>query len=75
MSSLPEDDVSKWDKTWAETSLSMHPTSDQRSTENFDDSSSVRTTSTLPISEYQRRVQAADEQLNAEVSFSILKKK
>ena len=62
---------------WAESSLS---TSDRQfyreSTDDNDDTSSVLTTSTMPMSEYQRRVQAADEKtVQVNVPVSILKKK
>ena len=64
---------------WAESSLSMNPThsSIQRLyTDDNDDTSSVLTTSTMPMSEYQRRVQAADEKtVQVKVPVSILKKK
>ena len=65
---------------WAESSLSMNPTSDRQfyteGTDDNDDTSSVLTTSTMPMSEYQRRVQAADEKtVQVKVPVSILKKK
>ena len=65
---------------WAESSLSMNPTSDQQfyreGTDDNDDTSSVLTTSTMPMSEYQRRIQAADEKtVQVKVPVSILKKK
>ena len=65
---------------WAESSLSMNPTSDRQfyteGTDDNDDTSSVLTTSTMPMSEYQRRIQAADENnVQVKVPVSILKKK
>ena len=77
-SSPAESDTSTWDRSWAESSLSVNPTADRHfydGSEELDDASSVLTTSTMPMSEYQRRVLAADPQLNAKVPASILKKK
>ena len=77
-SSPPESDTSTLDQSWAESTLSMNPTADQhfyKYSEETDDASSILTTSTMPMSEYQRRVLAADAQLNAKVPASILKKK
>ena len=58
----------------------MNPTSDRQfyreGTDDNDDTSSVLTTSTMPMSEYQRRIQAADEKtVQVKVPVSILKKK
>ena len=77
-SSPAESDISKWDKSWAESSLSENPTANQHfydGSEGIDDASSVLTTSTMQMSEYQQRVLATDAQLNAKVPASILKKK
>ena len=65
LSSPAEHNTSTWDKSWAESSLSENPTADRHfydGSEEIDDVSSVLTTSTMPWSEYQRRVLAADVQ-------------
>ena len=71
--SVFEEDSSRWDQEWAETSLS---TSEQQfhATSDFDDASSVQTTSTMPRSEYESMAQGSEEQPNAKVLTSILKK-
>ena len=73
-----ESETSTLDKSWAESSLSENLTADRHfydGSEEIDDVSSVVTTSTIPMSEYRRRVLAADAQLNAKIPASILKKK
>lgn len=72
--SSTEVDISMWGKSVEESSLSINPVADKLYNY-FDDTSSVLTTSTMPVSEYQRRIQAADSQLTAKTRTSILKKK
>lgn len=74
--SRPESDASTWEDKWAESSLFANSTADGHGDSvDLDDTSSVLTTSTMPISEYQRRIRAADTQLTAKTHNSILKKK
>ena len=73
--SRPGSDASTWEK-WAESSLFVNHAADgPGDTLDFDDTSSVVTTSTIPMSEYQRRAQTEDTQLTTKTQSSILKKK
>ena len=74
--SRPGSDASTWEKKWAESSLFVNHAADgPGDTLDFDDTSSVVTTSTIPMSEYQRRAQTEDTQLTTKTQSSILKKK
>ena len=78
MSSLSNSltETNTWNKSWAESSLSTSDRQFYTEGTDDDDTSSVLTTSTMPMSEYQRRIQAADENtVQVKVPVSILKKK
>ena len=68
-------DASTWEKKWAESSLFVNHAADEPGDAlDFDDTSSVVTASTMPVSEYQLRVHT-DTQMTAKTPSSILKKK